>query len=408
MATIKIVHYLSKTLADGSNPVYLRLSEKGTDYYLPIYRNDSRFRAYPTQWDEANCRFTQNKKVVEEHKLLNEILKRRETILRNIIQGFVNNQIHWTIKMVREHFYNDFDKTSVTEFITNSLERKKGIEADNCSIVLKNLQEFNSNKKIAFTDVDYDFVKEFIGFFKHKGLNDTTIGIRLRYLRLILNEAIAQGIGSTSTYPFSKIYGAKKSIQISKFEKAERKIAIDLSLIEKIKDASFENHKIEVARRLFLASYAGRGMNFRDMANMKVQNQYKVGQKTYMRYRRGKTSALINFSITPLLQEQLDWFKRNCEMKFDQVFPIGSNVKNELDLYNYRLKKIKKELDIDESIKLSSYVARHTFATNLYHNSVDVGMISQALSHSSVATTKAYLKQFDEDAIDNEIEKVIG
>ncbi len=57
---------------------------------------------------------------------------------------------------------------------------------------------------------------------------------------------------------------------------------------------------------------------------------------------------------------------------------------------------------------LSSYAARHSFATNLYHNGVDVNVISETLAHTNTNTTKAYLKKFSTDVVDNQISAIIG
>jgi site-specific recombinase XerD len=77
--------------------------------------------------------------------------------------------------------------------------------------------------------------------------------------------------------------------------------------------------------------------------------------------------------------------------------------------YNYRLKQVAKELNINNiNMSLSSYVSRHSFATHLYHNNVSVNVISQALGHTNINTTSNYLKKFTEDQISNEIENIIG
>ena len=412
MATIKTIIYRSKTLANGNHPVYIRLTEKGCSY-LPIYKRDTRFQAKPEQWDELNNRFVQNKRIKEDHKDLNEIIGKRELKLKNIVEGFINGNEPWTVKMVKELFYNDFDQTNVFDFIDNKVEKLnemgKEREVNNYLVIKKELADI-SKGKLSFSDIDYDFTSKLIRRMSERNLKDTTIGIRLRYLRKILNEAITEKVGSKLTYPFSNVYGTSKTIKISKFEKMERKIAIDLNSIEKIKKASFLNIKTETARRLFLASYAARGMNFRDMLHLNDLNKYHAQGVAYLHYKRNKTGASLNFPISPLLQEQIDWFQLNTTLQKGKIFPINSKgIKKQLDLYNYQLKKIAKELYISsETMGLSSYAARHSFATNLYHNGVDVNVISETLAHTNTNTTKAYLKKFSTDVVDNQISAIIG
>ena len=411
MATIKIVLHKSKVLANGKYPIYIRLTNKG-DTYFPIYKRDKRFQAFPDQWDEENNKFIANKTININHKQLNEIIDKRELKFKNIIEGFINSSDPWTVNMVREEFYNEFDKTSVFDFIDYKVsklhELKKDEEAKNYEVVKKELGSLNKSK-LSFPDIDYEFVTALINNMQHSNLSDTTIGIRLRYLRKILNEAIKEKVGSKTTYPFSDKFGARKTIKISIFEKTERKIAIDLTAIDKIKNASFEDIKTETARRVFLASYA-RGINFRDMSYLSEKNLSRPGGVTYLTFKRNKTKKSLSFPITPLLQEQLDWFKENFNLSNGKLFPIKpTDFKKQLDSYNYYLKKIAEKLSIpSEEMKLTSYTPRHSFASMLYNNGVHVNFISEELAHTHTSTTEAYLKQFEDNPMNAKIAEIIG
>ena len=54
-----------------------------------------------------------------------------------------------------------------------------------------------------------------------------------------------------------------------------------------------------------------------------------------------------------------------------------------------------------------TYVARHTWATLSYHLGTPVGIISEALGHSSVRVTETYLKPFAGERIDRANYKLI-
>lgn len=49
---------------------------------------------------------------------------------------------------------------------------------------------------------------------------------------------------------------------------------------------------------------------------------------------------------------------------------------------------------------LSSYTARHTWATMAYYSEVHPGIISEAMGHSSITVTETYLKPFKNKKID--------
>jgi integrase len=50
--------------------------------------------------------------------------------------------------------------------------------------------------------------------------------------------------------------------------------------------------------------------------------------------------------------------------------------------------------------KLTSYVARHTYATTLKRKGIPVERISEALGHGSTSTTRTYLDRFSSDVLD--------
>ena len=57
--------------------------------------------------------------------------------------------------------------------------------------------------------------------------------------------------------------------------------------------------------------------------------------------------------------------------------------------------------------KLSSYTARHTWATTAYYCEIHPGVISEAMGHSSITVTETYLKPFRNKKIDEANKKVV-
>jgi integrase len=66
-------------------------------------------------------------------------------------------------------------------------------------------------------------------------------------------------------------------------------------------------------------------------------------------------------------------------------------------LINEHMKKIATDLEICKPI--TTYYARHSFATILKNSGVSTEFIGEALGHSSLSTTKKYLAGFEQDAI---------
>lgn len=74
--------------------------------------------------------------------------------------------------------------------------------------------------------------------------------------------------------------------------------------------------------------------------------------------------------------------------------------------FNLRLKLLGCMLGLPS--RLSSYTARHTWATTAFHTNCSVGIISNALGHSSVKVTETYLKPFDDGELDKANRKIIA
>ena len=71
---------------------------------------------------------------------------------------------------------------------------------------------------------------------------------------------------------------------------------------------------------------------------------------------------------------------------------------------NRVLKQIGKELNL--SVKLTTYVARHSFATVLKREGVSTSIICETLGHSSEKVTQIYLDSFENSQIDEAMSKL--
>ena len=77
-----------------------------------------------------------------------------------------------------------------------------------------------------------------------------------------------------------------------------------------------------------------------------------------------------------------------------------------LRIFNQQLSLLTKALQL--KTPLSSYTARHTWATLAYYNEIHPGIISEAMGHSSITVTETYLKPFNIERIDAANRKIIS
>ena len=67
---------------------------------------------------------------------------------------------------------------------------------------------------------------------------------------------------------------------------------------------------------------------------------------------------------------------------------------------NIYMKQIASEVGINKNV--TTYFARHSFATVLKRSGVKIEMISELLGHSSVDVTESYLDSFEKEQIQKE------
>ena len=77
-----------------------------------------------------------------------------------------------------------------------------------------------------------------------------------------------------------------------------------------------------------------------------------------------------------------------------------------IHLINHHLKNLGEELGL--SIDLTTYVARHSWASIAKSQDVPMSAISEAMGHTTERTTRIYLKSFDNTLVDCANQKVLS
>jgi len=125
-----------------------------------------------------------------------------------------------------------------------------------------------------------------------------------------------------------------------------------------------------------------------------------------MVYKRTKTGKNYSIKLTAPANKILSYYIKDQKHK-DYIFPIIKretlelqlkDMQNEIKTFNKYLKKIADLCGIESN--LTSYVARHTWATIAKDLNVPVSVISEGLGHEDIKTTQIYLDSFDADVID--------
>jgi integrase/recombinase XerD len=261
--------------------------------------------------------------------------------------------------------------------------------------VINVLKKYCNEKELYFKNITYDFLKKFESGHLSKGNSYNGLAVYLRTIRAIFNKAIKAHVIEKELYPFDD-YKVKTV--------PTEKRALEWELLQKIIDKDITpDHECFHARNYFLASYMMYGMNYADMAVLKKED-IKDGRITY---RRRKTGKIYDIKISNNLEHILSFYiDRNDDAEF--VFPI---IKRDLPVlqykdimwarkrYNMKLKDLAKLCGIEQH--LTSYVSRHSFATQAMLQQVPLNAISTMLGHSSLKTTEVYLKSLPNNILDD-------
>lgn len=255
---------------------------------------------------------------------------------------------------------------------------------------------------MALEAIDLDYLKGLELYLRQRGNKDNSIATRFAIFKAIYNKAVKEGKVAVKQNPFS-IY------QVGSLWAKTRKRAIDKDDIQRLIDLEItEGHTTEyrrLAKDLFLFSYFTAGMNFGDIARLR----YKDILRGRVNYSRHKTQKLLSFQLVPMALQILEKYGTAGHGE-DYIFPILNRHEHTSpqQIFN-RLHKVLRKVNREQKVlgemiglgmPLTTYVARHTYATVLKRSGVSVALISESLGHSDLSTTQIYLDSFENSQID--------
>lgn len=278
-------------------------------------------------------------------------------------------------------------------------ERISSMKIAHCA--LKSLSSFTRNGNLSFNEVTADWLKAYELYMINKGNSPSTIGMYLRGFKVAFNNAIKDGVIAQDQYPFGK--GRYEIPQGRNIKKALQKQ--DLKKI--LEYSPVTGSKEDWAKDMWLFFYLCNGINPKDVANLKFKDLdtdflsfIRTKTKTSQKHQRpivipisnriGATiskwgnpnSASQNYVFT-ILKPGL-----TPEQIHDRVHDFYSDV-------NTAMKSIALKLGISDPV--TTYVARHSYATVMKQNGASLEFISESLGHSDIRTTESYLASFDLD-----------
>ena len=256
-----------------------------------------------------------------------------------------------------------------------------------------------------FRQLTPEWLKRFENSLRERGCSWNTVSTYLRILRAVYNRAVTLRKATYVPHLFRSVYTGTR---------ADRQRALDNEDMKKVftrlATQSSATTAMRTAQDWFILMFLLRGLPFVDLAYLR-KNDLKENVITYRRRKTGRTlSVTLTAEAMFLLQRYM-----NRDVASPYLFPIlrsGEGTEEAYREYQLALRGFNHQLALLGELlgikgKLSSYAARHTWATTAYYCEIHPGVISEAMGHSSITVTETYLKPFHSKKIDDANRRII-
>lgn len=377
------------------------VGKEGVIYYQIIQNRIVRqlttnYRIFSEEWDESNARL-----IIGNTPRSNHLLSLKSCIdwdmkrIQMIINQLTERNIPFSTNDIITAFQRQADEQSLFNFMENVITQLKQIgkqrTAETYTATLRSFMRFRNDTDVLLDDITPELIEMYEAYLQNNGVVRNTSSFYMRILRAVYNRAVEKEFVKQRN-PFKNVYtGVDKTA----------KRALPLSTIRRIKNLDLTRlPKLEFARDMFLFSFYTRGMSFIDMAFLKKTDL----QNGYLKYRRRKTKQQLFIRWEKCMQEILD--KHNAP-ESPYLLPIikvaeqneRKQYGNALREVNNKLKEVAKTICLP--IPLSTYVARHSWASIARSKNIPISVISEGMGHDSEMTTQIYLSSLDSSAIDH-------
>ena len=386
----------------------LRLTQNRKRKYLSLGMSvEERFWDFKKNTPKRNC---------PDRDAILSVIERKSKQYREQITQFKVEGKDYTLETLVQRVENPVRQMNFGEYLDCLIQQLKEENRLGYAESFKGLKSslilYCDSLDFQFTHIDQQWLKGYEMFLIRSGKKENTIGIRFRSLRVIYNKAVSEKLVKREYYPFD-------DFKVSKFHEQTMKRAISKEDIKRIIEldlrtvTTYHSPYLSLGRDLFLFSYLSCGINLTDMARIRYCDIFE-GR---LSYHRQKTGKLISFQLQPMALDIIAKYRKPEARQDDYVFPIldrkvhktaiqiRDKVRKANKAANKALHRIGEKLGIP--IDLTTYVARHSYATVLKRSGVSTAIISESLGHSSEKVTQIYLDSFENSQIDEAMKNLL-
>ncbi len=406
--SVEAICYKVRALRDGTFPLMLRLTQNRKRKYLSLGMSvEERFWDFKKNQPKRNC---------PDRDAILAVIERKSKQYREQITQFKVEGKDYTLETLVQRVENPVRQMNFGEYLDYFIQQLKEENRLGYAESFKGLKSsiilYCDNLDFLFSDIDQQWLKGYEMFLIRSGKKENTVGIRFRSLRVLYNRAVSEKLVKREYYPFD-------DFKVSRFHEQTMKRAISKEDIKRIMSldlrtvTTYHSPYLQLGRDLFLFSYLSCGINLTDMARLRYCDVFE-GR---LSYHRQKTGRLISFQLQPMALEIIEKYRKPEATPNDYVFPIldrkvhktavqiRDKVRKANKAANKALHRIGEQLGIP--IDLTTYVARHSYATVLKRSGVSTAIISESLGHSSERVTQIYLDSFENSQIDEAMKNLL-
>lgn len=280
-------------------------------------------------------------------------------------------------------------------FISGMITKKTRMErlgtAKTYRDTLASFTRFRNGCDIAFDALDADTISQYEAWLKARGMKPNSSSCYLRTLRTLYLKAVDSGL-TTDKDIFRHVFTG--------FARTTKR-ALPVESVRTILRLKLPgNSPMAFARDMFMLSFYLQGMSFVDMAYMKKADIHSG----MLQYSRKKTGQSLSVCWEQPMQGIVDKYTHLTKGS-PYLLPIITKpdgterrqYERMCHKVNRNLKKVGEMAGLH--IPLTTYVARHTWASTMRDMGYNLSIISKGLGHESLKTTQIYLSTIDTTAV---------
>lgn len=399
MATVK-VKFRKSSVEGKAGTIYYQLCHKQSNRQIT-----TRMRVLPHWWDAEKETFIAEADSNGLSARYQQQIEKDLLCIRRILCEWDGEGRDYTLADVIDRFRTlNENGDTVLSCLTTLIDELKNDgrwgNARNLQRALNSFSDFLGGLDRPLKQVDERLVMEYEQWLRTRKVSKNSSSFYMRTLRSAYNKVISRN-QMEQTFPFRNVYtGVERT----------RKRAVPEDIMVRLQKLDLTHSApLAFSRDMFIFSYCTRGMAFVDIAYLKKED-VSGGILSYVRH---KTGQRLTVRIEPLIEEIIERYEPFVHNS-PYLFPIiTSNDPEEafrqyqtaLGYHNRKLKKLGKLTG--ENLHLSSYTARHSWATVARKHNVPLSVISAGMGHTSEKTTLIYLDSVENSLIDKANEEIL-